>query len=711
MRVVLPALRRLPWTTVVGWAAFAVSLAWAVYELAYDDPASWTVPEAGDDAKFALFYEHLIRVLAYTGLGALILTAQPRNKAGMLCLSPVSTPIIWFIPPDAFPTRAYDVITVANGTLAYVVPFAILPLFLPNGRLPNPVWRLVLWSTTMVIIVLDACILASWWGHPVSEGLFELLGRAEEFGMYAALLSLLHRLMMSRRVERVRVAWVLVATWAAFLGRSGGLYLPFFLEDLSWFALYLSRVVGLAIFVVACGLAILWHDLVVLNPLLRRILLAVVLVTVLAGGYLGLQALLGTEPVPAAVSAVGLALVSPLLYRWLRGGVNRVVYGRRGSPADITAALIRRLAAASGPADVLGGLVESAYGAVPSIAVDAVLTSDRGELLRVSRGGPDAVGVSESIPLGFQGTCLGRVEIVSGHPLDPMDRVLLTDLAVAAAAPVAAAHRSAELQRARQELITAREQERRRIARDLHDGVGPVLSGLGFILDSLRASLTDPNAQRVGARARGQVREASQLVRRVARELRPAGIDQLGFLGAVRELAAVHTGPGLTVHVTVRKPIGSCGGTPHMIQGEPPSGPGACRPDPCNADGVLGELCAATEVAAYAIVAEALTNTARHAHATRCDITLAQVDRAIVITVTDNGRGLQGTPSGVGRVSMAERAEELGGWCTMSSQSDGVGTRVTAHLPLPADTTKDGSPSMGTAASSLVGAAFGGDDQ
>lgn len=95
-------LRRLgyrPWRTVVGWIAFAVSLGWVAHELVFAGPASWTVP-GGEDAALALFYEHLIRVLAFTGLGALILTAQPRNNAGLLCLAPVSTPLFWSLPVD-----------------------------------------------------------------------------------------------------------------------------------------------------------------------------------------------------------------------------------------------------------------------------------------------------------------------------------------------------------------------------------------------------------------------------------------------------------------------------------------------------------------------------------------------------------------------------------------------------------------------------------
>jgi signal transduction histidine kinase len=313
----------------------------------------------------------------------------------------------------------------------------------------------------------------------------------------------------------------------------------------------------------------------------------------------------------------------------------------------MTAALTRRMADAAGPSAVLTGLADAIRDAVPVNSVSVVLTSGDRDLLRVTRGIPDGAEVTSLSPLTFQGAELGRVETVGYRPMDRADRSLLADLAAAASAALAAAHRSSELQRARQELITAREQERRRIARDLHDGVGPVLSGLGFTLDTLRSSVHDPAALVVAGQARGQVRDAVQLVRRVARELRPPGVDQLGLIGALRELAAQHTVPGLTVQF---------------------------------AAGDLGELDAATEVATHAIVAEALTNAARHARASQCRITLDRGDDGVTVVVEDDGAGLGEAPAGVGCTSMVERADELGGWCRIISKPAG-GTTVTAHLP------------------------------
>jgi signal transduction histidine kinase len=119
------------------------------------------------------------------------------------------------------------------------------------------------------------------------------------------------------------------------------------------------------------------------------------------------------------------------------------------------------------------------------------------------------------------------------------------------------------------------------------------------------------------------------------------------LVGALRELAARHTCPSFAVSVTANE---------------------------------LGELTAATEVAAYAIVAEALTNAGRHAAATRCVITLKRKGDELAVGVDDDGVGLNDAPAGLGRTSMIERSEELGGWCRVST-SKVRGTSVEAHLP------------------------------
>jgi signal transduction histidine kinase len=211
---------------------------------------------------------------------------------------------------------------------------------------------------------------------------------------------------------------------------------------------------------------------------------------------------------------------------------------------------------------------------------------------------------------------------------------------------------SADLQRARERLVTAREEERRRLRRDLHDGVGPTLASLAQRLDLASALVPREPASAVAllddlkARVKATVGE----IRRLAHGLRPPALDELGLVASLRELAADHNQPG-RLQIVVDAPD------------------------------VIPPLPAAVEVAAYRIAAEALTNVARHAQAQRCLVRLA-VDGALRLEVLDDGRGLAAAcRPGVGLRSMRERAAELGGTCLVEPRPEG-GTRVLAHLPL-----------------------------
>jgi signal transduction histidine kinase len=210
---------------------------------------------------------------------------------------------------------------------------------------------------------------------------------------------------------------------------------------------------------------------------------------------------------------------------------------------------------------------------------------------------------------------------------------------------------AAELQRARERLVAAREEERRRLRRDLHDGLGPALAGAALKVEAAENLFhSDPRAAgKLLADARGEMQAAVADVRRLVYGLRPPALDELGLVGAIREQAD-RIGANGRLRVDVSAP-----------------------PD-------LNGLPAAVEVAAYRIALEAMTNVARHADAATCTIRLA-VGRELELEVVDDGRGLpEGHRAGVGIASMRERAEELGGSCNLAAAASG--TRVLARLPL-----------------------------
>jgi signal transduction histidine kinase len=226
----------------------------------------------------------------------------------------------------------------------------------------------------------------------------------------------------------------------------------------------------------------------------------------------------------------------------------------------------------------------------------------------------------------------------------------LTDFARQAGIAAHAVQLTDALQRSREQLVVAREEERRRIRRDLHDGLGPALASLAMQADSAREwTRAEPERTEAAlAEITAKAQDALQDIRRLVYDLRPPALDELGLVGALRQTAA-NSPNGLHIEIDVPQSL-------------PP-------------------LSAAVEVAAYRIVQETLNNVARHAHAQHCTVRLCVHD-TLCLEIDDDGIGLPSTPrAGVGLVSMRERAAELGGTCVIEAIPGG-GTRVRARLPL-----------------------------
>jgi signal transduction histidine kinase len=209
-----------------------------------------------------------------------------------------------------------------------------------------------------------------------------------------------------------------------------------------------------------------------------------------------------------------------------------------------------------------------------------------------------------------------------------------------------------ELQGSRESLVSAREEERRRLRRDLHDGVGPQLAALMLELETASDLVSDdPEAFTLMVKLSQRAREIVSDVRHSVHALRPPALDELGLVGALKEGAIQYDPGGLRVSVE--------------------------NPEE------LSHLPAAVEVACYRIVQEALANVVRHARASNCSIRIRLDEEAgaLSVEVEDDGRGIRESDrAGVGMSSMRERTEELGGWCTVKRLAGG-GTLVRALLP------------------------------
>ncbi|MEP7199819.1 MAG: histidine kinase [Chloroflexota bacterium] len=295
-----------------------------------------------------------------------------------------------------------------------------------------------------------------------------------------------------------------------------------------------------------------------------------------------------------------------------------------------------------------------------------------------------------TLPLTYQGEVIGELRLAPrapNEPFSPADRRLLEDIAHQAGVAAHAVRLTADLQRSRERLVTAREEERRRLRRDLHDGLGSQLAALNLQAGVLRGLMArDPAAADAAVvELRAELQAAIANIRRVVYELRPPTLDEFGLVGACQELAQRLSGQS---------------GTQIVVDAPAP----------------LPPLPAAVEVAAYRITQEAVSNVVKHAGATRTVVRIAadgvgaglapalpgqpQGLPLLIIEITDDGRGLPATHhAGVGLHAMRERAAELGGTCEIETIAQG-GTRVTARLPI--STTDDRPPTADSTLRSAV---------
>jgi two-component system, NarL family, sensor kinase len=414
---------------------------------------------------------------------------------------------------------------------------------------------------------------------------------------------------------------------------------------------------------VAIGIAILRHRLFDIDLLINRTLVYTVLTVVLGGAYVGVVAaarLLLQGRATAGVSVVATALVAVLfapVRSWLQRWADRLLYGDRHDPHAALSRLGRRLEATMQPDAVLPSLVETVAESLrlPYVAVRVDTGQDTaGSTVEQGR----LAGEPLCVPLVYQGQPVGELVLgprTPGEGFSAADREVLAELAAQAGVAVHAIRLTAELQQSRAHLVAAREEERRRLRRDLHDGLGPTMAGVVLGLETA-GNLLDgqPPAAQTRAlleRLRDETQDAIAGIRRLVYGLRPPALDDLGLVAALQTQAAtLGQGPDRMV-VSVDAP------------------------------GDLASLPAAVEVAAYRIALEAVANAARHAKARHCRVRLHQ-DRTLVVEVRDDGVGLApGWRAGVGLTSMRERAVELGGTLHVEPAAAG-GTVITASLPV-----------------------------
>jgi signal transduction histidine kinase len=546
------------------------------------------------------------------------------------------------------------VATVTNGgwapALALFIPLTLV-LF-PDGHLLSRRWRwlvvglvvnAVLWTATGVLDRkggLSAEIgipgYPHWTGFAADQGLGAISSTGLLVSFLAALVAVVLRYRRGSEQVRGQVLWLLLALLV--------IVACFGLEGLVSSESLVLGVLPLLLIPLAIAVAVLRYQLLDIRLVVSRSLLYLILVGGVVVAYFGLIALLDRNASVLATLVIALAF-NPVRV-WLQRLIHRAFYGARRDPMRAMAEVGAQMG--SGLTGVLAALCRVMRFPAATIVVEGKEISAYGELPAARhaielRSGSDRLG---ELVVGLR----------SGESrVNAADEQVLLLLAAPLTVAVQAKGLADELRDSRERIISGREEERRRIRRDLHDGLGPVLTAVVLNADAARRLIeAEPSrSSALLAELRDQAIGAVEEIRRLVYELRPPALDGLGLLGALREYAAMASrrGDGGALTVTVDAPA------------------------------VLAELPAAVEVAAYRIATEALTNVIRHSTATTAAVRLSVDAEALRLGVLDNGMnaGPEWT-AGVGLTSMNERATELGGRCEI--RYDRTGCSVDVVLPL-----------------------------
>jgi len=640
--------------------------------------------------------------LVFPVVGALIACRHPGNPIGWICLV---VGILWmFVTMSSF--YAYLGLVAMPGSVPFPAEIGslaaslwvpavgllgiYLPLLFPDGRLPSGRWRLLAWLSGVVILVVSVAVIiepgpmADFGGAPNPFG---LKGRLPLMLGYVIVLlplcmltsafSLILRFRRSGGEVRQQIKWIAFAASVVGLLYLVTLFSTYvFTPDSSWFAgqlpwigfLQNAVLLSYAGVPVAIGFAVLKYRLYDLDFVINRALVygaltaSVVAIYVLIVGYLGALFRTGGNLFVSLVATGLVAVLFQPLRERLQRGVNRLMHGERDDPYAVVSRLGQRLEATHSPDAVLNTITQTVREAL-KLSYVAVALENAGDAPAVAASAGKPVDEPLRLPLTYQNEPVGELLIGSRSPgegFSAADRRLLDALARQAGIAAHAVRLTADLQRSRERLVTAREEERRRLRRDLHDGLGAQLAGLNIQAGILRRSIRrDPAAaEELTAELKTELQSAIADIRRLVYDLRPPALDDLGLVTALRQLAERYGAENKDLRVTVE----------------------------ASEEAGLPPLPAAVEVAVYRVAQEALTNVVRHAEAKTCVVRLATEDGAN-LEVVDDGVGIPSQrTAGVGLSSMQERAAELGGVCIVEPVSEG-GTRVVLCLPLP---TKEG---------------------
>jgi signal transduction histidine kinase len=558
----------------------------------------------------------------------------------------------------------------------WVIPVAMLAfvfLLFPDGRLRSPRWRPAAWFTGGACALAAADLLvdaARFWAHPFSPAesvktpvvtaAYVLIAAALAVGVAAVVV----RFARSAGEERLQLKWFAAAAVLVAVTLIAGLVTntpaAYVLSNLAFLCLW-----------VAIGIAVLKYRLYDIDLVISKAVvygsLAVFITAVYAGLVVGVGALVGNtrNPLLAALAAAVVAVAFQPVRQRAGKLANRVVYGRRASPYQVLSQFAQRIGVAYSAEEVLpqmAQIVAAGTGAervVVWLRVGGELrpeafsggSADAGPLRVDGQELPPLPDADLSVPVMHQGQLLGAIAIRMSKDelLRPAGAQLVADVASQAGLVLSNAGLIEDLRASRQRLVTAQDEARRRLERNLHDGAQQDLVALGIKLNLAEITVAeDPGrAGQVFGELKADTTGALENLRDLARGIYPPVLADLGLAAALNAQAGKSPLP-----VTV------------------------------DADGI-GRFPQDAEAAVYFCCLEALQNTAKYAHATQARIVLRTQSGTLCFTVSDDGTGYDArhTSMGSGLRNMADRLAALGGRLEIRS-APGQGTTITGHLPI-----------------------------
>ncbi|MFN8433390.1 MAG: histidine kinase [Anaerolineales bacterium] len=559
-------------------------------------------------------------------------------------------PVFWQTP------RAFANVTTSSALLIFFLIF-------PDGRF-YPRWT-ILFAISMIFFLVTQNFFPQSMVNPKNWGWAFTTGLSLFTVIVMIYVPMYRYRSLTDPVTRQQTKWVVYGIASAILlyfliALPVGLNTPS--EDSTLYGLLFVTGITLAFILIPLSItvAVMRFRLWDIDPIINRTLvygalsfLTIFFYALTVGGFAYLIGNTQSNIIVSFIATGVIAILFEPLRQRLQLGVNRLMYGERDDPTSVLTRLSQRLDTALAPDSVLQTIVETLAQTLKLPYTAISLLDEKPRFVSSPSLPPSEL---HRLPLTHQTELVGELTLApraAGESFSPVDMKLIHLIAQQAGTAAYTLRLNNDLQRSRERLVTAQEEERRRLRRDLHDGVGPTLASLSQRIDTI-TELVDSQPEKSKQQLKdlkGQVKETVAEIRRLVYALRPPVLDEFGLVSAIREHTAQYSGPnGLQITFNVTEP--------------------------------LPALPAAVEVAAYRIVLEAFTNLVRHANATTCQIEIKLENQNLLLQVSDDGKGLfKENRAGVGFTSMRERAEELGGECAIENSPTG-GVVVKARLPL-----------------------------